>query len=83
MAEGLVESHGRVRVSTTLVFVAITVAGWVISGYVGYTTAMSATNSRIAVVEAKADEFKEQLHDIRGEISEIRADVKTLLRRQQ
>lgn len=58
----------------TGVVVVIAVIGWGVSGIVGYATAQSAMNARVAVLES-------QFIRMQADLTDIRADVKTLLRR--
>jgi phage-related protein len=58
----------------TTALIVIAVIGWGVSGLIGYATAQNAMNARVAVLES-------QFQDMRSQLSDIRADVKTLLRR--
>lgn len=84
MAAGVgepIETSRPTKLSTPLLYIALAVVGWVISGYVGYSTALAAMNSRIAVVETKADDVGHRIDELRTELSEMRTDIKTLIAR--
>lgn len=68
------ESTGRVRVSQPAIYVIVALIGWLLSSYASYAAASSAMNARVSVLES-------QFQQIRGDISDIRNDVKTLLSR--
>lgn len=55
-----------------LIFIAV--IGWGVSGLISYATAQSAMNARVAVLES-------QFQRMQADLTDIRADVKTLLRR--
>lgn len=64
----------RVRVPAPILYVAVTIGGLIASAWVGYAASQNATNARISVLESQS----QQMH---ADVSEIRADVKTLLGR--
>lgn len=66
--------NGRVRIPAPVFYGLIAVAGWALSAYIGYAAAANAMNARVSVLES-------QYQQIKYDISDIKADVKTLLRR--
>lgn len=67
-----IEFNGRGQ----LLYVVLVIGGWIISGFIGYTSAASAMNARVSVLETQY----QQLH---VDLSDMRADIKELLARRE
>jgi hypothetical protein len=67
-------AEDRITLPNWLLTAGLAVAAWALSAYVGYAAASSEMNARVSVLESQWQTF-------RADLSEVKQDVKTLLRR--